>query len=145
MRIGYARVSKGDEQDTRLQTRALKQAGVSKVFEEKSLRRSMGTPRIATHARAASQRRRRRRVEARSPLAVSARSDSRHGEDRRRGRRLSEVSPSQSTTTSAAGRMLMQIPGSFAEFERSMIRERTRAGLDAARAQCHLWRPPARC
>jgi DNA invertase Pin-like site-specific DNA recombinase len=31
--------------------------------------------------------------------------------------------------------MLMQILGSFAEFERSMIRERTRAGLDAARSQ----------
>ena len=36
MRIGYARVSKADDQDTRLQTRALKQAGVSKVFEEKA-------------------------------------------------------------------------------------------------------------
>jgi DNA invertase Pin-like site-specific DNA recombinase len=34
MRIGYARVSKSDEQNTRLQTRALKQAGVSNVFEE---------------------------------------------------------------------------------------------------------------
>ena len=29
--------------------------------------------------------------------------------------------------------MLMQILGSFAEFQRSMIRERRRAGLDAAR------------
>jgi len=36
-------------------------------------------------------------------------------------------------TTSAAGRMMMQMLGSFAEFERSMVRERTRAGLAAAR------------
>jgi DNA invertase Pin-like site-specific DNA recombinase len=36
-------------------------------------------------------------------------------------------------TTSAAGRMMMQMLGSFAEFERSMVRERTRAGLTAAR------------
>ena len=38
-------------------------------------------------------------------------------------------------TTTAGGRMLMQMIGSFAEFERSMIRERTQAGLEAARDQ----------
>ncbi len=38
-------------------------------------------------------------------------------------------------TTTAAGRMMMQMVGSFAEFEREMIRERTKAGLDAARAE----------
>jgi DNA invertase Pin-like site-specific DNA recombinase len=32
----------------------------------------------------------------------------------------------------------MQMVGSFAEFERAMIRERTRAGLAAARAQGRL-------
>ena len=31
--------------------------------------------------------------------------------------------------------MMMQMVGSFAEFEREMIRERTKAGLDAARAE----------
>ena len=36
-------------------------------------------------------------------------------------------------TTTPAGRMMMQMLGSFAEFERSMIRERTRAGLAAAK------------
>jgi len=36
-------------------------------------------------------------------------------------------------TTTPAGRMLMQMVGSFAEFERAMVRERTRAGLEAAR------------
>ena len=38
-------------------------------------------------------------------------------------------------TTTPAGRMLMQMVGSFAEFERAMIRERTLAGLAAARAR----------
>jgi DNA invertase Pin-like site-specific DNA recombinase len=38
-------------------------------------------------------------------------------------------------TTTPAGRMLMQMVGSFAEFERAIIRERTQAGLVAARAR----------
>jgi DNA invertase Pin-like site-specific DNA recombinase len=36
-------------------------------------------------------------------------------------------------TTTPAGRMMMQMIGSFAEFERAMLRERTRAGLESAR------------
>jgi hypothetical protein len=36
-------------------------------------------------------------------------------------------------TTPPAGRMMMQMVGAFAEFERAMIRERTSAGLAAAR------------
>ena len=38
-------------------------------------------------------------------------------------------------TTTPAGRMMMQMAGAFAEFERAMIRERTSAGLAAARAE----------
>lgn len=38
-------------------------------------------------------------------------------------------------TTSASGRLFMQILGAFAEFEREIIRERTLAGLDRARAE----------
>lgn len=38
-------------------------------------------------------------------------------------------------TTSPAGRMMMQIVGTFAEFERAMLRERTHHGLEAARQQ----------
>ena len=38
---------------------------------------------------------------------------------------------------------MMQIIGTFAEFERSMLRERTRIGLDAARKQGRVGgRPP---
>lgn len=38
-------------------------------------------------------------------------------------------------TTSASGRLFMQILGAFAEFEREIIRERTMAGLERARAE----------
>ena len=36
-------------------------------------------------------------------------------------------------TTTPAGHMIMQMVGVFAEFEREMIRERTRSGLERAR------------
>jgi DNA invertase Pin-like site-specific DNA recombinase len=38
-------------------------------------------------------------------------------------------------TTTPAGRLLFQITGAFAEYERGMIRERIKAGLQRARAQ----------
>lgn len=38
-------------------------------------------------------------------------------------------------TTTPAGRLMMLMVGAFAEFERAMIRERTSAGLAAARAE----------
>jgi len=41
-------------------------------------------------------------------------------------------------TTTAAGRMLLMMLGAFAEFEREMIRERTRAGLEAAKKKGRL-------
>ena len=37
--------------------------------------------------------------------------------------------------STSSGKLMMQVMGSFAEFERSIIRERTMAGLDRARAQ----------
>ena len=40
-------------------------------------------------------------------------------------------------TTTAAGRMFVQVTGAFAEFERAMIRSRVKAGLDAPKpAEC---------
>ena len=38
-------------------------------------------------------------------------------------------------TTTPAGKLLFQMPGIFAEFERSMIVERVKAGLKRARAE----------
>jgi DNA invertase Pin-like site-specific DNA recombinase len=41
-------------------------------------------------------------------------------------------------TTTAPGRMMMQMVGAFAEFERAILRERTKAGLDAARKRGYI-------
>ena len=46
-------------------------------------------------------------------------------------------------TTVPAGRMMMQMLGAFAEYEREMVKERTQAGLKAARAQGPSWRTAA--
>ena len=45
-------------------------------------------------------------------------------------------------TTTAGGRLVFAIFGAVAEFERELIRERTQAGLDAARAKGRLTGPP---
>jgi DNA invertase Pin-like site-specific DNA recombinase len=48
-------------------------------------------------------------------------------------------------TTTPQGRLLLHLVSAFAEFERELIRERTRAGLAAARRRgTRLGRPPAR-
>lgn len=45
-------------------------------------------------------------------------------------------------TTTPMGRLVFQVTGAFAEFERSMIKQRVKAGLDRARAQgTRLGRP----
>ncbi|SBT95324.1 Helix-turn-helix domain of resolvase [Streptomyces sp. DI166] len=43
---------------------------------------------------------------------------------------LANIDPS-----TADGRLMLQVVGAMAEFERSLVMERTRAGLDAAKAQ----------
>ena len=46
-------------------------------------------------------------------------------------------------TTTPVGRMMMQMVGAFAEFERAMLKERTKAGVDAARKEGRIGgRPP---
>src|SRR6202044_4084010 len=55
-----------------------------------------------------------------------------HGADRQRGRGL-PVDHREHRHDYPAGRMMMQMVGAFAEFERAMIRERTSAGLAAPR------------
>jgi DNA invertase Pin-like site-specific DNA recombinase len=48
-------------------------------------------------------------------------------------------------TTTASGRLLMHILGAIAEFERDLIRERTRAGLAAAKARGRTGGRPVQC
>ncbi len=132
--IGYARVSRGDEQNTRLQVRALKAAGVTKIFQDKASGGRWQRPEL------------RRMLDQLRPgdvvvvwkLDRLSRSlkDLLHILERIESAKAGFRSLTEAVdTTTAAGRMLMQMIGSFAEFERSMIRERTRAGLEAARAQ----------
>lgn len=53
-----------------------------------------------------------------------------------RGIELSSLSESI-TTTNNSGRLIFHLFGALAEFERNLIRERTTAGLVAARARGH--------
>ena len=132
--LGYARVSRDDGQDPALQTRTLEAAGVTKVFEERASGGRWDRPELQ------------RMLDQLRPgdVVVVWKLDrlSRSLKDLLRildkieqaGAGFRSLTEAVDTTT-AAGRMLMQMLGSFAEFEREMIRERTRAGLAAARAQ----------
>ena len=133
MLIGYARVSTQD-QDTQAQLAALKAAGCELIFEEKASGGRWDRPELH---RLLGQLRK-------GDLVVVWKHD-------RLSRSLKDVlhlmeeiakvgagfrSLTEAVdTTSPGGRMMMQIIGAFAEFERAMLRERTRNGLDAARKQ----------
>jgi DNA invertase Pin-like site-specific DNA recombinase len=54
---------------------------------------------------------------------------------RHNGIQIRAVGQQAIDTTSPAGRMMLQMLGSFAEFERAMLRERTKVGLESARRQ----------
>ena len=131
MLIGYARVSTQD-QDNAAQIAALKSAGCELIFQEKATGGRWERPELH---RLLGQLRK-------SDVLVVWKLD-------RLSRSLKDVltlmekvqhagAGFQSLTeaidtTSPGGRMMMQIVGAFAEFERAMLRERTRNGLDAAR------------
>lgn len=133
MLIGYARVSTQD-QDTAAQISALKSAGCELIFQEKAPSGRWERPELH---RLLGQLRK-------GDVLVVWKLD-------RLSRSLKDVvslmekiqqagAGFQSLTeaietTSPGGRMMMQIVGAFAEFERAMLRERTRNGLDAARKQ----------
>ena len=134
MLIGYARVSKSDDQDPAVQVRALKEAGCERIFKEAASGGRWDRPELH---RALDQ------LRAKDVLVVWKLDRlSRSLKDlllileRVQGvgagfRSLTEAVD----TTIPAGRMMMQMLGAFAEFERAMIRERTRSGLVAARAK----------
>jgi DNA invertase Pin-like site-specific DNA recombinase len=134
MLIGYARVSKLDGQDTATQKRALKSAGVDRIFEEKASGGRWDRPQLH---RAIEQLREgdvfvvwkldRLSRSLKDLLMLMEQIDA-------RGAGFKSLTEAIDTTT-PAGRMMMQMVGSFAEFERSMIRERTKAGLEEARRQ----------
>src|ERR1022692_3945558 len=133
MRIGYARVST-QEQNLDLQKDALRRAGCKKIIEDVASGKTENRPGL-DHVREL--------LREGDVLAVW-RLD-------RLGRSLKHLieliteleqkkigfqSLQESIdTTSPGGKLIFHMFGALAEFERSLIRERTRAGLDAARAR----------
>lgn len=131
--IGYARVST-DDQTTAAQMDALRAVSCTTIFEEKASGASRARPELArTLARLS-----------RGDTLVIWKLD-------RLGRSLSHLLEviedlrgrgchfrcltSPIDTASPHGTLVLQMLGAVAEYERSLIRERTRAGLAAARAR----------
>jgi DNA invertase Pin-like site-specific DNA recombinase len=134
MLIGYARVSKGDDQSNALQAKALKAAGCQRVFEEAASGGRWDRPILHDMLRQL----RDGDVVVVWKLDRLSRSlkDLLHLMERIKEADAGFRSLTESIdTTTPAGRMMMQMVGSFAEFERAMIRERTSAGLALARSE----------
>jgi DNA invertase Pin-like site-specific DNA recombinase len=142
MLVGYARVSTRD-QDLALQFDALKAASCEKIFTEKASGAQRERPQLRAaldYMRAGDTlvvwkldrlaRSLKQLIETVEALGV-------------RGVGLRSLTEAIDTTTSG-GRLVFHIFASLAEFERGIIRERTMAGLAAARARgCRGGRPPA--
>ena len=139
--LGYARVSKVDDQDNAAQVKALRQAGCKRVFEEKASGGRWDRPQL--HNVLDQLREGDVLVVWKLDRLSRSLKDLLHIMEKvsDAGAGFRSLTEAVDTTTSA-GRMMMQMLGSFAEFERSMVRERTRAGLAAARDRgARLGRP----
>jgi DNA invertase Pin-like site-specific DNA recombinase len=142
MLVGYARVSTQD-QEPALQLDALRKAGCEKIFTEKA----SGAQRDRPELEAATGYMRKGDTLVVWKLDRLARSVKQLietveglGEQGIGFRSLTEAID----TTTNGGRLVFHIFAALAEFERSIIRERTIAGLEAARARGRKGgRPPA--
>lgn len=133
MRIGYARVSTQD-QNSGLQVDALKKAGCEQIFQEKASGKDRVRPELETCLK----------VLRTGDSLVVWRLD-RLGRSLKdlveivtalEGRGVGFVSLTESIdTVSAGGKLVFHLFAALAEFERNLIRERTVAGLVAARAR----------
>ena len=141
MLVGYARVSTRD-QDPSLQLDALTKAGCERTFVE----RASGAQRDRPELRAALEYMRKGDTLAVWKLDRLARSIRQLIETvealEERGVGLRSLTESLDTTT-PGGRLVFHVFGALAEFERAVIRERTTAGLEAARARGRLGGRPA--
>jgi DNA invertase Pin-like site-specific DNA recombinase len=130
MRIGYARVSTL-EQETALQLDALKRASVEKVYQEK---RSAVSRRPMLEAMLDQLRAGDTVVVYKLDRLARSLRDLLHILDHIEHAGAFIASTSEPIDTSTpAGRMMVQMLGALGEFERSLIVERTKAGLQAAR------------
>ncbi|EDI4527157.1 recombinase family protein, partial [Salmonella enterica subsp. enterica serovar Derby] len=133
-RIGYARVST-DDQNLHLQRDALVAAGCEIIYEDKASGKSTARPELDNCLKALRP----------GDTLVVWRLD-------RLGRSLGDLVKvvtnlidergvgflslqEQIETNSASGKLIFHVFAALAEFERNLISERTRAGLDAARAR----------
>ena len=143
MLIGYARVST-DDQDLRLQRSWLGDAGCARFFEEKASGAKRDRPELA---RLLDQIRE-------GDVVVVTRLDrlARSTKDlldvaeklNEAGAGLRSLAEPWADTTSAAGRMVLTIFAGIAEFERSLIHQRTTSGRVAAKARGVRFGRPAK-
>jgi len=133
MKIGYARVS-SDDQNLDLQVDALKKAGCESIYEDKRSGASADRPGLKDLLKAVRK----------GDVVIVWRLD-------RLGRSLQDLLDiagvleskkagvtsltEKIDTTSSGGKLIFQVFGALSEFERNIIRERTHAGLAAARAR----------
>lgn len=142
MRVGYARVSTS-EQDTGLQTNALSNSGCDRIFEETASGAQRDRPeltRVLDFLREGDV----LVVWKLDRLARSLRQLIETVENLQE-QGIGFVSLTEGIdTTSPGGKLVFHIFGALAEFEREMIRERTVAGLKAAKGRgVKLGRPSA--
>ena len=133
MRIGYARVST-DDQNLDLQRDALRKSGCKRIYEDRISGAKAARPELQTALEAARP----------GDVLVIWRLD-RLGRSLRdlidlvgtlESKRIGLKSLQESVdTTSSGGKLIFHMFGALAEFERNLIRERTQAGLTAARAR----------
>jgi DNA invertase Pin-like site-specific DNA recombinase len=136
MLIGYARVST-DDQNLNLQQDALRAAGCEKIFEDYISGAKANRPGLNSAMEMA---------RAGDTLVVwrldrlgRSLKDLIELTEALKGRSIGLHSLQESIdTTSSSGQLIFQIFGALAEFERNLIRERTQAGLIAARARGRL-------
>lgn len=134
MKIGYARVST-DDQHLDLQLAALGEAGCRRIFQEKVSGAHRDRPELA---RLLDQLREGDAVVVwrLDRLARSTRDLLELAETiAERGAAFRSLNEPWADTTTSAGKMVLTIFAGIAEFERSLIRERTSAGRTAARAR----------
>lgn len=132
MKIGYARVSTG-QQDTALQTDALEKAGCEKIFQETASGAQRDRPQLK-EALAYLREGDILVVWKLDRLARSLRQLIETVEDlSERGVGFISITENVDTTNSG-GKLVFHLFGALAEFERDMIRERTKAGLAVAKA-----------
>lgn len=133
MKIGYARVST-DEQSDNAQIDALEAAGCERIYCEKYSGRSKSRPELERMID----------VLRMGDVVVVQRLD-RLGRslkdliellDNFKAEKVQFISLNENIdTTTAVGELAFHMIGSIAQFERRLISERTKAGLDAARAR----------